>query len=711
MERTPGRGVDWCRNGVIAKRKLSEIVYNEAGGIVYGSLVQARDILGGVHFHEVTSLPAPSQLPPRPRLVDREAAIAELEALREDTTDAPITALITGSVGVGKSVLALSWAHMIRSHYPDGQLYAELRGHSDGAPASPQEVLGDFLHALGIPAELIPGDTAQRAALYRTVTHDQRLLVVLDDAFTAAQVRPLLPASPASITVVTSRYRLAGLVVQGARGVYIDRFDAAASLALLRDALGSDRLDRQLEAAAELVELCMRLPLALSVAAARLAGRPSWPIRAMVTALAEEQQALTIGDDVALRSALDLSYRALRPETARLYRLLALVPGSTFGGDAAAALAGIPRVEARRLLGELTDANLLTDISDGRCRFHHALVRLHAAQLVEAEDQREGAEGRLLAWYLATAARAERQLRPYRTGLPRDAEPSPAEPTDFGGPQDALGWLESERTNLSAAVTLAHARGREVMAWQLADAMWPLFLYMGHHVERVGVEETGLAAARAAGDLYGEAKMLNRLGLSLNDLGRYDDAVARFDEALEIWRRLGEREREAGSLRRLGLVAAGRGDRDAAIAGFTASIGIFRELGADRKAALGLIDLAGVLVTQGRGPDAVIHLEQARGLLRGVDDLYNRARVGILLGYAQVDHEQADRELRSALEMMNRLGSSVGRAAALEGLGELAQRTGRPEEACHCYEMALEVLGEAKSATYLRLRGRLDHLS
>ncbi|MBT2228201.1 tetratricopeptide repeat protein [Nonomuraea sp. NEAU-A123] len=689
-------------------------MYNEAGGIVYGSLVQARNIFGGVHFHEAASLPAPSQLPPRPRLIDREAAIAELDALREDATDVPVTALITGSVGVGKTVLSLSWAHMIRSHYPDGQLYAELRGHSDGDPASPQEVLGDFLHALGIPAELIPGEPAQRAALYRTVTQDQRLLVVLDDAFTAAQVRPLLPASPGSITVVTSRYRLASLVAQGARGVYVDRFDAAASLALLRDALGSDRLDRQLEAAAELVELCMRLPLALSVAAARLAGRPSWPLRAMVTALAEEQQTLTIGDDVALRSALDLSYRALHPDAARLYRLLGLVPGNTFGGDATAALADISRMEARRLLGELTDANLLTDISDGRYRFHHALVRLHAAQLVTAEDQREareGAEGRLLAWYLATAARAERQLRPYRTGLPRDAEPPPAEPTDFGGPQDALGWLASERANLSAAVTLAHARGREVTSWQLADAMWALFLYMGHHVERVGVEETGLAAARAAGDAYAEAKMLNRLGLSLNDLGRYDDAVARFDEALEIWRRLGERGREAGSLRRLGLVAAGRGDHDAAIARFTASIAMYRELGADRKAALGLTDLAGVLVAQGRGPDAVIHLEQARGLLRGVDDPYNRARVGILLGYAQIDHEQADRELRSALEIMSQLGSSVGRAAALEGLGELAERTGRPEEAYHCYEMALEVLGEAESATYLRLRGRLDHLT
>ncbi|WP_188192164.1 ATP-binding protein [Nonomuraea sp. SYSU D8015] len=698
---------------------MSEILYNDVTGVIYGSLVQARDIFGGVHLHEVASLPPPSQLPPRPRLVDREAALAELQSLREAPTDAPITLLITGSAGVGKSALSLAWAHMIRRHFPDGQLYAELHGYSDVAPVSPREVLGDFLRALGIPAELIPGDLAQRAALYRTVTQDQRLLVLLDDAMSAAQVQPLLPASPASITLVTSRHRLASLLMRGARSVYVDRFDAEASLALLRDALGSERLEQDREAASELVELCMRLPLALSVAAARLAARPSWPLREMVTALTEEQRALTaltIGDDVALHSALDLSYRALRPDTARLYRLLSLIPGDRFGADATAALAGVSRMEARRLLGELTDANLLTDIEDGRYRFHHALVRSHAYQLIETEDPgeaREAAVGRLLAWYLATAACAERRLRPHRTGLPRDAEPRPAELTDFGGPEDALQWLESERANLSAAVEMAHDRGREATAWQLADAMWALFLFMGHHMERVAVEETGLAAARSCGDRYAEAKMLNRLGLSLNALGRHDEAVARLGEALELWRQLGEREREVGTRRRLGLVSAGRGDHDAAIAELTAAIAAYRELGSGRNTALALMDLAGVLLARGQAFDAVVHLEQARALLRGVDDAYNRARVSIFLGHAHAgagNHDEADRELRTGLEAMSELGSSAGRAAALEGLGELAERTGRRDEARQRYESALEILGEEGSVGYIRIRARLERL-
>jgi tetratricopeptide (TPR) repeat protein len=701
----------------MVNRNLSEIVHNDVTGVVHGPLVQARDVFGGVHFHTAAPLPVPSQLPPRPRLVDREAAIAQLDAMREEPTDIPLTVLITGPAGVGKSALSLAWAHMIRSHFPDGQLYADLRGHSGGDPVSPQKVLGDFLHSLGVPTDLIPGELAQRAALYRTVTRDQRVLVLLDDAMTAAQVRPLLPASSASSTVVTSRYRLAGLLMQGVRGVYVDRFDVEASLTLLRVALGNDRLEQQHEAASELVELCMRLPLALSVAAARLASRPSWPLREMVTALAEEQRtlaALTIGDDVALRSALDLSYRELRPDTARLYRLLSLFPGERFGGDAAAALAGITRMESRRLLGELTDANLLTDISDGRYRFHHALVRLHASQLAQAEDQREvrdPAVGRLLAWYLATAACAERRLRPYRTQLPRDAEPLPAEVTDFGGPGDALEWLESERANLSAAVTLAHEQGREATSWQLADTMWALFLFMGHHAERLEVEETGLAAARSCGDLYAEGKMLNRLGLSLNALGRHDEAVTRFEEALEIWRRLGEREREVGSLRRLGLAAAGRGDHAVAIARLTDASAAYHALGADRKTALALIDLAGVLLEQDRGLDAAVHLERAQDLLRGVDDAYNRARAGIFLGYAHAasgDHGEADRELRAALEEMAELGSSVGRAAALEGLGELAERAGRRGEARRMYENALEIMGQDGSIGYLRIKARIE---
>ena len=685
---------------------------------MYGPVIQARDVHGDVHLHRPT-LPPPSQLPPQSRLVDRQADLAELDALRDRSTDTSATALVTGSAGVGKTALSLSWAHTARSHYPDGQLFADLGGHSsDAPPVSPHAVLGDFLFSLGIAPDLIPGEFARRASLFRSVTHEQRILVLLDDALTAAQVRPLLPASPGSFALVTSRYRLGALLAHGAHGVHVDRLDTNAGVALISDVLGDQRVGREREAAEELVALCTRLPLALSVAAGRLAARPSWPLGEMVAALSEEQRRLAelaIGDDMVVRSALDLSYQALGAEAARLYRLLGLVPGETFGGDAAAALGGVPAVEARSLLGALTDANLVTDTTGGRYRFHHALIRLHAREVGEAEDTGElrgTALGRLLGWYLDTAAKAERRLRPYRGELPRDAEPPPVEPTDFGGPEDALGWMEAERLNLHAAITAAHERGRSATAWQLADAMWALYLYRGHHAERVAVEEAGLAAARSCDDQYAEAKMLNRLGFSLHGLSREEEAAACFEEARQLWKRLGERGREAGSLRRLGMISVAMGDRDAAISAFLSSCAIYRELDADRKAALALIDLANVLLGGDRAPDALTYLAQARELLT-VDDSYNRARLQIALGRAYTaigEYQRSSRELDTALETMTALGTSTGQAEVLEGLGELASRTGRLHDARLNLESCLSLMGDTETAAHARVRARLEAL-
>lgn len=686
---------------------------------MFGPVVQARDITGDVHLHHTASLPPPNQLPPAPRLVGRDTEFAALDALRAEASGGPAVALVTGAAGVGKTVLSLGWAHAVRRDYPDAQLYADLRAPSGSDAVGPHAVLGDFLHALGVPAELIPGDLAGRAGLYRTVTHERRILVLLDDALSAGQVRPLLPASPSSLTLVTSRYRLAGLLLRGARWVYLDRLDLDASLALLAGTLGAERVAHDRENAVELAELCMRLPLALSVAAARLAARPAWSLGEMVDALAGEQQrlaALTIGDDMAVRSALDLSYEALDEATARLYRLLGLVPGDTFGGDAAAALADITRLEARHQLGSLTDANLLTDTPGGRYRFHHALVRLHArlcAEETDSERARDAAVIRLLGWYLATAARAERRLRPYRTGLPRDAEPRPAETTDFGGPSDALRWLEAERGNLRAAVQAAHRLGRTVTAWQLADAMWPLFLLRGHYAERLDVEEVGLAAAQACGDRRAQGKMLNRLGLSLHGLGRHEEAARRLEQARALWRRLGDKDREAGTLRRLGLVALDRGHHDEAVERFLTAFRTYRELGAGRKAALALVELADALISHDRAADAVIHLEQASDLIANVDDAYNRDRVRIALGRAHAatgDPDRAETELRAALEAMTALDSSVGRATALEALGELAESTGRADRARDLYEQALDALSGTDGTAHARLRTRLSRL-
>jgi tetratricopeptide (TPR) repeat protein len=694
-----------------------EFVSNEISGPVYGPVIQVGGVRGDINVQPVGWPPSPNQLLPLPRLVERPDVIAALNAVRQQATDAPVTVLVTGPAGVGKSVISLAWAHLIRSEYPDAQLYADLDGHSGGAPASPAAVLGDFLHALGVPAALIPSGLSRRAALYRTLTHDRRLLVFLDDAVSAAQVRPLLPASAHGITVVTSRYRLAGLLARGARSVFVDRLDPDTSMALLADALGADRVNRDMAAAHELVDLCMRLPLALSVAAARLAARPNWQLRDMVQALADEQRRLAglASGDVALHSALDVSVNALPPDGAWLYRLLGLVPGRTFSVDAVSALAAISGPEVYHLLDLLTDANLLTETGDGRYSFHHDLIRLHAAQLSAALDpteERERAAARLLGWYLDTGARAERHLRPYRRGLPRDAEPPPAEPTDFADPGHAISWLRDEYDNIVAAIRYAQGHGRPTAAWQLADCTWSFYLFLARYDTRESVEKTGLAAARACGDRQAEGKMLGRLGLTLLGLGRHQEAAERLGQALDLWRELGDRGRVAGTLRRLGLVAAAAGHPNKAVTDLLAAVRSYRELGADRKAALGLVDLADVLTAEGRQRDAIVYLNQASDLLR--DDPYNEARLLIAMGRAHIasgDGEAARLELVAAQAKMTELGSSAGKAEALEALGVLSERSDRLVEACHHYEAALAELGTQTTSASARLEHYLTRLS
>ena len=700
--------------------KNTEIVRNQMTGTSQAPIIQAHDIAGGIHFHQARADPVapPNLLPPRPRLVDRTELLAALHALRDEVGQAPLTVLITGPVGVGKTALSLAWAHSVHAEYPDGLLYADLRAHSHDAPTSSHAVLGDFLHALGIPPDDIPGEQARRAALYRTVTAGRRLLVLLDDAMTAAQVRPLLPASPHSVTLVTSRYRLAGLLGRGARGVYVDRLDEEASLALLADTLGEDRINQDRDAAAELVELCMRLPLALTIAAAQLAARPNRRLRELVAALAEEQgrlSRLTIEEgDMALRSALDASYRALGSGTARLYRLLGLIPGTTFSGDAVAALAGVSGPETSRGLERLIDSNMIDDTTDGRYRFHHALIRLHAAQLAEAQDPadtRSQAMTRLLDWYAATTLRADRQIRPYQSKKPQpDIAAEPV--TDFGGPTDALAWLRAERANLRAAVVTAYEQGLPAVAWRLADAMWALHLHSPPDADRLLVEETGLRAARAHADRYGEAKMLNRLGLTSYDTGEYREAARYYDEALTLWRELGDRDREAGTLRRIGLVHAARGENEAAIRMFLSAHDMYRTLTSHRKAALCLIDVADLLLTENRAADALLYLRQADESMAGTDDVYNKARILTIAGRAHGiigEIETARRKLTEALESMTEMGSAIGRARALEGLGELAEAAGSPGEAQRRYKEALDLLGPM-SSTRTRIELRLSRI-
>ncbi|WP_250212530.1 ATP-binding protein [Acrocarpospora catenulata] len=682
---------------------------NSLGGTVHGPAVQARDIIGGIHIHQAVSpMPTPRQLPPSGTLINRLETLAFLDRAhgKGSRSGSPTIVVVSGPAGVGKTAISLNWAHRNSQDFPDGQLYADLRGHATDPSADPAEVLGQFIRAFGIAPDRIPGGLVERAALYQSLVTARRLVVVLDDALSAAQVRPLLPASGGSVVLVTSRWRLAGLMMDGARGIQLERLDVEAALDLLRHRLGDDRVGGELTAAKQLVDLCARVPLALSVAAARLATRPRWPLTEMVEALAQENQrlsALSVEDDMTIRAALTLSYQNLSPpEAARLYRLLGLFPGATFDSAAASALVGLPSTETRRLLGVLTDANLLDDVDGGSYRFHD-LVRLHAKEMAEAEEPiavQEEAMRRAVDWFLRRTRMASHAAAPYRSIPVPDGEPG------FADAAQALDWMDREFRNLRATALAGHARGLHVEVWNLVDAMWPLFLHRGFRSERLEIDRLGLAAAQACGDANAHAKMLNRTALSLRTLGRWDEAAADLRYALDIWRGLGNTYRIGDTNRQLGHLEMDRDRPQAAITIFEAAVDSYRAAGEPRRVALAMCDLGRALTESGRAGEAVPHLTAAIEMLARESDPYNHARALILLGRARWEEPSVAEDLLiRGLAAMEELGSLAGQSLALRSLGEVALSAGRRADARQYLERAREFLAHMSSDT-----DRLDRL-
>ena len=692
---------------------------NEVSGVVHGPSVQARQISGGVHVHQTAlpppgPLPPPAQLPPAGLLVDRDADRQAMDAARGSGL-----IVVAGPPGAGKTALAVSWAHGVRAEFPDGVLLAELRGHAADAPAAPGEALGRFLRALGVDTRHLPGDVAELAGVYRSAMIDRRMLVLLDDALSAAQVVPLLPSSPGSLAVVTSRRRLAALAASGARVIRLGRLGAGAATELLARVIGDDRARAAPDAAGSLAELCGGLPLAVCVAGARLAARPRWAVSEMVTAMTEERgrlAALATEDDMTVRSALDLSYAALPGGAARLYRLLGLFPGARFSGALAAAAAAVPRGEAERLLGTLAGASLLEDEAGDQYRFHD-LIRLHAREMAGQDEPAAAlgeAAGRIAGWYLAASGNASLTVTPYRAGdLVIDNRCPPAEPPAFTDRDTALGWLDRELPNVVAVARLAARAGDHRAAWQLADAMWPVFLYQGQHAERLELDRLGLQAARDGGDALGEAKMLYRLGGAVMDAGQLDEAEGFIREALAAWQKLGQPGRVAGSLRRLGYIAMARECPGEAAAWFTQALAAYRQLTDARHTALTLSNLADALTGDGRPHEAITALKEAGPLLAPFPDPYSQAVVLIRLGRAHQhagDYQAAAGYLDQALRAMQEAGSARGEAYALTALGDLAHSTGRPDEARACYTQAQHVLAGAGSTGQPRISERLARL-
>ncbi|MDO0931534.1 NB-ARC domain-containing protein [Streptomyces sp. DG2A-72] len=677
---------------------------NELSGTVHGATVQAGAVYGGIRIdsHVQSVGQTPWQFPPSVRMVDRSRELAALEQHRSRATreERPTLAAVSGLGGVGKTTLALSWLHTLRPDFPGGQLYADLGAQSPDGPALPGEVLGRFLRALGVSVQEVPTSLAERTALYRSVTADRRVVVLLDDAATAAQVRPLLPAG-GTVTAVTSRSRLPGLTVDGCFPVHVEPLAPEAAVELLADTLSDGRVAAQPDAARTLVELCAGLPLAVRVAGARLAARPARRITTMVRALAEERdrlEALAIDGDHDVRAALDLSYRALPPAAARLYRLLGLHPGPEFGSAVATALCTDgTEGNAVELLEMLHDASLLLDAGDERHRFHD-LVRLHATTkaLEDEPPQERGMVLRRIAdHYLASATRAEEIIDPQHRTMTRDYGAGPVVSANVGrDPQAALDWLERELGNVMAVVRQARAAGFPTVAWQLADALWPLFLRRKFYDDWRTAHEEGLAAARELGDTAAECRMLTSGGLGQLGSRNHDRALEMFERAARLFLDAGDRLGHARTLNYRGLALQRLGHLEEATDQFRRAAEELPQHGDRRAGALARLNLADTALAMGRAESALHHAGAAHTTLHQEGDAYNAARATLLLGRASLALDrldQAGEQLSSALATLREMAARYEMARAVGGLAEVAERRGDADTARDHYREALEL--------------------
>ncbi|AZM87139.1 NB-ARC domain-containing protein [Streptomyces sp. W1SF4] len=538
--------------------------------------VDAVGAVGGTASAAVADAGGPDLLPRAPRGFHGRAA--ELSALsRAAAGEAPVC-LVVGPAGVGKTALVLHWAHHGRAGFPDGRLYADLRGFGDTGEPALMEVLREFLPALGVPHGGIPESVNGAAALFRSLAADRRLLVVLDNARDSEQVRPLLPGGRRCVTVVTSRHRLPGLIVtDSARPVAVDVLGPEDGTMLLAGVLGTERVLAEPVAARRLAELCGGLPLALRVAAARLAQRPGWSLDAMAADLSDETRRLVLLDveDTGVQAALRLTLHQLPSRVSRLFAHLGRHPGTHVDRYAAAALADTDPAAAEACLERLVVAHLVTETAPGRWAMHD-LVRLYARSLDAGPD----ALGRVLDHYIATGLAAVAAAEPGNEEcfpLSADHLP-PAAVREFADRSAAVAWYAAERDDLTLAVAASQAAGLHGRTWRIVMTLWPLMVWRVRD-GWVPLLETALEAARADGDRHGESRVLNVLGWVLTEEGRIPEALTHLTAASALAARARDAVAEANALVVLGVARAALGGLDEAAEGCERAVELAREAG------------------------------------------------------------------------------------------------------------------------------------
>lgn len=686
---------------------------------LHGPTVQARDVHGGVHIHpQEPSVPTPRQLPAPPaHLTGRQEDVASLHRMLEHkSASAPLLVVVSGPPGVGKTTLVSAWLRQVGVEFPDGHLYVDLCGYSPEGPARPTEVLGRLLRAMD--AGPVPADVAERSVHWRTVTDQTRTVVLLDNAFSAAQVRPLLPGGSGNLVVVTSRRRLTGLSVEGAEAHRLGMLDQEAGTELLTRYVGRARVETEQRDAHRLVDLCGGLPLALRVVAARLATRPRMPLATMVETLAHEPgrlSALEVEGDPAVLNALDTAYATLTPQGARLYRRLGLLPTPTFDGHVAATVCARSLPEAEHLLDELFEANLMEENGPDTWRFHD-LVRDHARGRALAEMslfERQETLRRACDWYLSTATAAEERLTPAQYVLRRDYVHPPRLAVPFADDAQALAWLDTRRDQLMGAMRSAADLGWHDLAWQLADAAWPLFLRLRYYDLWIEAHEIGLTAARRSGDRAAERQMLNSGAIGLGAAGRVDDAIVWYRESAQAAQQSGDVRDEGQAMLGLGGCHHEAGRFQEAEAHLNQAIALWEGCGYPRGVALAQVLMGEVALSRGEPERAVQLCAQAVRTFAEVHDPHDEARALAFLGHAHNcagEYAAGTAALHQALNVFTSSGANHWQARTLEMLGQGAESRGDFGEARSRYASALDLHVAHSRGDAARLRDRLAQL-
>ena len=539
-----------------------------------------------------------------------------------------VVTAIGGTAGVGKSALAVHAAHQLLDGFPDGHLYADLRGYTAGQdPAQPGEVLEVFLRSLGVPAEEVPAGAEERSGLLRQVLVSRRVLMVLDNARTEAQVRPLLPGVGRSLVLVTSRSVLPGL--EADERISLDVLSGDEAAAMLARLMRAARAAANPAAVAEVARLCGRLPLALRIAGQLLAAHPTWPAERLVRMLADEQDRLTrLGaGDLQVRAAFEVSYRQLAEPDARLFRLLGLHPGPDFDVLAAAALARTEDDTAELALGRLAEAHLVTEDAAGRFGMHD-LLRLYAratCQQVDTPADRDAAETRLVGHYTDLAGILNACVDPRQRPAAEQAVEQAEEP--LPSMRQALAVFQAERPGLLAALGLAAQRGWDEQVQRLSESTGESLRILRYLDDLLTVRVAALAAARRAGDTPAEGRALNNLGLAYWELRRFKGAIACYRQALAIFREAGDRHGEGRALGNLGTAYGELRRFEEAITSFQHALAIFREAG-DRHGEGQALGNLGIAYQAMRQPDrAAACWREAAAAMRDADDREQATRL------------------------------------------------------------------------------------